>query len=570
MAHWKQARALFAGDLLWILGNRECLGLDLNTGEIKKSYAAGWGHCFPPVATSRYLFGGEMNMTELDSGLIDANRITKGSCSRDFGFMPANGLIYTAPKHCICWPMIRDYSALAPARPGNALPTAEPQARDFLLEKGPAAAPNGSVRATDWPCYRHDPWRSGSTNARVPAKLKVLWKTDLGGWPNGSIAADWRENSFARQPVTAPVAADNLVLVAKTDAHQVIALDVQTGARRWTFTANGRIDTPPTIHRGLCLFGTRSGWVYCLRADDGRLVWRLRAAPLDERIVAYGQIESPWPVSGSVLVIGDLAFVAAGRQSLADGGILVFAIEPATGKIVWVQRLDTVPQKEFYAASGVDFEAFDLLHQEGSAVALSRWLFDRDTGEMTCSARNGFARLATGAGGVMVPRGFWSYGPRYETEQVRERPFLEPLVVFRDNLLFGCTQDRKSVYRRDFHLDDGEKFNAEWFSKGKIQAEARKGGDLWRSQRLARGAAWSQAAAGWLEPKGTIAALALTPEVLFVTGNKGGQAALSPEDGRLLARTEMPMPAWDGLAALPGRLLVTTQQGQVLCLGPQE
>ena len=93
-------------------------------------------------------------------------------------------------------------------------------------------------------------------------------------------------------------------IVTRPDAHQVVALDAATGKIRWTFTANGRVDTAPTIHRGLCLFGCKSGWVYCLRADDGPVVWRLRAAPVDERIVAYGQIESPWPVPGSVLVDG--------------------------------------------------------------------------------------------------------------------------------------------------------------------------------------------------------------------------------------------------------------------------
>ena len=44
-------------------------------------------------------------------------------------------------------------------------------------------------------------------------------------------------------------------------------------------TAGGRIDTPPTIADGLCLFGSHDGWVYCLRAADGRLAWRFRAAP---------------------------------------------------------------------------------------------------------------------------------------------------------------------------------------------------------------------------------------------------------------------------------------------------
>ena len=101
------------------------------------------------------------------------------------------------------------------------------------------------------------------------------------------------------------------VVVARPDAHEVVSLDSGDGSVQWRFTANGRIDTAPTLHRGLCLFGTKSGWVYCLRADDGRMVWRLRAAPTEEQIVAYGQLESPWPIPGSVLVVEGTAYFAA-------------------------------------------------------------------------------------------------------------------------------------------------------------------------------------------------------------------------------------------------------------------
>jgi len=570
MAHWKQARAMFAGQSLWVLDDRKCSALDLQSGELQKTYPAGSGHCYPPVASEKFLFAGEMNLTSLETGSVDANRITKGACGRDAGFVLANGLIYAFPKHCVCWPMLRDYCALAGTRPGGDPLPRKPLPEHFALEKGPAEVapekPDAADDASDWPCYRHDGWRSGSTPGQVPAALTTLWKVDLGSWPETTIAADWRENPFARGPVTPPVVAGGLVYAARPDRHEVVALDAKTGARRWAFTANGRIDTPTTIHRGLCLFGTRSGWVYCLRADDGGLVWRLRAAPVEERIVAYGQIESPWPVPGSVLVVDDVAFFAAGRQPLADGGILVFAVEPPTGKVLWVEKLDSVPQKEFYGASGLEFESFDLLHSEGAAVAMSRWLFDRRSGQMRCDAKSGFAEMVTGGGSVMAPRGFWSYGPRYESEQIKERPLVQPLAALRGDALFGCSEDRRLVYRRDFNLAGGEKFDTEWFHKWTVQDNACKGGDLWRSQRLARGAAWSAPVSKWLEGKQQVAAMVLTKDMLFVAGTNGGLAAVSPKDGSLLARNELPAPVWDGLAAAGGCLFATTRDGQVHCL----
>ena len=120
MNHARQARAMFLEDDLWILhGGKintsdkeklkrsptEVSALDPQTGEVRKTYPAGMAHCFPPVCTPNYVFAGELDMTDLNSGEVVANRITKANCSRESGWIPANGLVYTTPKHCTCWPM---------------------------------------------------------------------------------------------------------------------------------------------------------------------------------------------------------------------------------------------------------------------------------------------------------------------------------------------------------------------------------------------------------------------------------------------------------------------------------
>ena len=151
----------------------------------------------------------------------------------------------------------------------------------------------------------------GSTRASVPRDVRIDWKVKLGG------------------PLTAPVAAGGKVYVAKSEAHTLYALDVSSGKMLWEFTAGGRIDSPPTICKGLVLLGSKDGRVYCLRASDGQLVWRFLAAPADRRIASYDQIESVWPVPGSVLVDNDVAYFAAGRSTYLDGGIRVYGLEPA-------------------------------------------------------------------------------------------------------------------------------------------------------------------------------------------------------------------------------------------------
>jgi hypothetical protein len=48
---------------------------------------------------------------------------------------------------------------------------------------------------------------------------------------------------------------------------------------------------------------------------------------------AYGQLESAWPVHGSVLVQDNTAYFAAGRSSHLEGGIRVYAVTAATGEL---------------------------------------------------------------------------------------------------------------------------------------------------------------------------------------------------------------------------------------------
>jgi len=581
MNHTRQARAMFVDDRMWLLhGGRgegderfpiRASAYDFRTGKELVTHPAGLAHCFPQVMTVRYMLSGEMDLTDLKTGEVDAHQITKAACGRDGGWVPANGLIYVTPKHCVCWPMLRGYAALAPERPAGSVADMDPKTMAFPLETSGVAPPDVPADdddPADWPCYRHDAWRSGSTAAAAPPALDELWSADFGDMAAaGPIVDDWRENPFVKGPITPPVIAGDRVVLARPDRHEVVGLDAADGSTKWRFTAAGRVDTAPTLFRGLCLFGTKSGWVYCLRADDGRMVWRLRAAPLEEQIVANGQLESPWPVPGSVLVVEGVAYFAAGRQSLADGGILVFAADPAAGRIRWVRRLDSVPQKGFYECSGLEFDNFDLLHREGDGVGMSRWVFNRQSGEMSLDRWTAFAKLDTGGGAAMVPRGCWSYAPRHQRRIPSFTP-RRPPAVFRDNVLFGCLQASTTVYRREFHFDQGETFETKWITGWAASGLSREGKMPWPSYRLAEKASWK--VDPFSEAKNdarSVDAMLLAGDRLFVAGSDGDLRVLSTTDGKPIARHALPAPLWDGMALAGGRLYYATHEGRLLCLG---
>ena len=352
-------------------------GRDPHTGEVvsefKPDISTYWFHhrCYRGKATDNFLL-----MSRTGTEFIDVrqeswttNHWVRGACL--YGVMPANGLLY-APRHpCACYleSKLYGFNALAPASEGPRIPASVDQAE--RLVKGPAfenvsgSAVELSGSENDWPTYRHDAGRTGRATSTVATALVPAWRTHFGG------------------KLTSPVVAEGRAFVASVDTHVVHALDAGTGERLWYFQASGRVDSPPTIYAGRVLFGSADGWVYCLRAADGQLVWQFLAAPMQEQLVSYGQLESVWPVPGSVLVQNNVLYLVAGRSMFVDGGLRLWRLDPLTGKVLSQTVLDdrdaTGKRLEDYV-SWLNMPAAlpDILSSDGNLVYMRSQPFQLD------------------------------------------------------------------------------------------------------------------------------------------------------------------------------------------------
>jgi hypothetical protein len=173
------------------------------------------------------------------------------------------------------------------------------------------------------------------------------------------------------------VAAGDTVYIAEVDGRTLHALNIETGETRWLHTAGGRIDSSPTLFRGLVLFGSADGRVTCLRAKDGQLVWRFLAARCALQIMSYGQPESIWPVHGSVLIQNGRLYFSAGRNSYLDDGIVFYELDPITGeelnrKVLY--HFDPDTGEQLTEESGFDMEGVntDLLSGDGENVFMKQ------------------------------------------------------------------------------------------------------------------------------------------------------------------------------------------------------
>jgi len=253
-------------------------------------------------------------------------------------YIPANGMYYSTLYNAGCNCQQGQIGArIIGFGPCGTLPDAATFAARRMIETGPAFGKVGTTEkssdTSSYPIFRANAERSAAVRVKLASAYKTAWKCQAVSAPTGPLAPVWAERLLPF--MTSPTVANNLVFVATREDHQVRAFHADTGKPAWSFTAGGRVDSPPTLHAGLALFGAHDGYLYALRAADGVLAWRTRLAPLERRMIAFGQIESVWPALGAVLVHDEIVYATAGRETEVDGGVALVAFNAATGKQLW-------------------------------------------------------------------------------------------------------------------------------------------------------------------------------------------------------------------------------------------
>jgi outer membrane protein assembly factor BamB len=341
-------------------------------------------------------------------------------------------------------------------------------------------------------------------------------------------------------PLSAPIAAGGLVFVAGTETGQIMAIDAATGKKVWTVTLGGRIDTPPTIHKGLCLIGCHDGWVYAFRAKDGQLAYRFRVAPWERRLADHGQIESVWPATGSVLVYNNTAFISAGRSTESDGGIAVMAFDPKTGKQIWSQAVVGTP---FGKKANWRGRPNDLLFVRDGFVVMGNLNIDPKTGKLSLLTLPGWKLYKGGAPKRKLDETLGRHYHRF----IRGRASAD-LMAWNDKLI--AATDYAVTHTMAFPED--VKTRALRFRK--------KDNFLWVPQMR-----------GYQVLSVTLASNAALYAGSIYTRNqpeKGFVRLLSLSDGKQISETVLPSPpVFDGMAVAGGKVYLSLRNGKLVCLG---
>lgn len=572
-------------------------GLDVKTGDVVKKIDPGKtispGHhyrCLQGKATENYMIwpkrGAEF--IDLEGGDHMRNDWMRPPCFT--GTMPANGLLYNPPAQCFCYPGVLVNGFLAMS--SSDWIDLKPSGAD-ALERGPAyGGVPFSMEASDgdWPMYRRDVKRSGSTAQAVATDVERKWSVELAC--QGSQ----------------PIIVKNRVWISEKDAQRVRCLDASDGADVWTFTAGGRIDSAPTVYGPLVLFGCRDGYVYCLRRDNGALVWKFRGAPEDKRLVSYEQVESVWPVQGSVLVQDGVVYFTAGRSSFLDGGMMVYGLDAMKGDVLYTHRLEG-PWPDVKTDVGTPFAmegaSPDLLVSDGENLYMKRVKFDAELNRLPVDQESSLGELNMGEAHLVATGGFlddtafdrmyWMHSKRWPGFYFSQQaPKSGQMVVFDDEAVYAT----KYFWRRHVWspLFEAEKYGyllmADDIDNEPILME-KKGGptpidwlpEVVKGDSHRRGGRGVEKGTGYMRENPSrwqdtislrIRAMTLTGETLFVAGTQdvvpeddpysalafrshGELWSVDAKTGEKIAGTKLDNPPiHDGLIAANGSLYLTT------------
>ena len=592
-------------------------GRDPRTGDVAKAFkpdanpfAVMHQRCYPSKATDNYLMPSWIGIEFIDPETEhwQIHHWVRGGCV--YGVMPCNGLVYAPPHSCACYyqSKLNGFCALAPA---GSSPGPRKVADEDRLEEGPAYGriPRSRARADRqaWPTYRHDAGRSGCTPVAVGTSLSPAWTVTLGG------------------RLTSLTGADGRLFVAAVDRHTLYALDAGDGTTLWQYTAGGRIDSPPTIDGGRVLFGCADGRVYCLRASDGALAWRYLAAPAERYHVAYEQVESVWPVHGSVLVYDDVLYCVAGRSMFLDGGLRLLRLDPQTGRQLSETILDDKDPR-----TGDNLQTLinrkkmpvalpDVLSSDGACVYMRSQRFNLEGRRMVIEPehqtdQDGHAHLFSPIGmldDTWFHRAYWIYGKNAgegwgEWFIPGRRVPTGRILVFDDERVYGYARDPEYLcnssvleYRlfasskqvpetRLKQIKNAKQDTVNWKTRAdELTAEQRSAVDcqwlsehpplLARAMVLAGGTLFvagppdvvdeKEAWGRFLEPQ---IRRRLDAQAAALEGRRGAVLwAVDATNGSRLAERKLAgMPVFDGMIATNGKLVMATTDGRVLCLAP--
>jgi outer membrane protein assembly factor BamB len=455
--------------------------------------------------------------------------------------------------------------------------------------------------AEDWSTYRFSVTRNGVTPETIGPELflhgrYVPTHAPVPAWfpPAEELPRMHGDNALH------VAVANGNVYFGSSVTNKVCSVEYASGWTNWTFFTEGPVRFAPTVTEGRVYFGSDDGYVYCIDALNGSLIWKYRAGPSDEKVIGNGRIISLWPVRTSVLVDDGKVYFGAGVFPFE--GIHICALNADDGAVIW--KNDTIGDRahdlEFGGISphGYLVASKDTLYvPSGRAMPAA---FDRRTGKFLFYASPGGKRggawalldndkLIAGVDASGTPHKY-----AYDAKTGSRRgdafgwyPGID-MVLTRD---FSYVLTRDGIYgiNRAVYAEAVRKTNESAKERNKLGKQlgelrkklkdadektigktneqideiTRRVSELAAEERRLRGSSFK-----WRYSRKGLCSLIMASNVLFA-GGEGLVVGVDAQTGKEVWKGDVSGRAV-GLAASDGRLFVSSDKGPISCFGEDE
>ena len=442
--------------------------------------------------------------------------------------------------------------------------------------------------AADWPTEGGSNLRTYATDETLAIPLAIQWTYQAAAAPRLAFtSAEGRliENKLISHRIRfddafRTVIVDGRVYFGSTVDHQLHCHDLRTGKQLWTCFTGGPVRLSPTIVDGKVFFGSDDGHAYCVDAANGQILWQRRVAPLDEWILARGELISKWPVRTGLMQHNNVVYMGAGIFPHED--IYLYGVDPTTGRQVWSQenvsaqdagRNDLSPQGYLLAQDNLlivpsggslpgvfDIQSSKLLHKRshswrkaaGGVVGGTRALLA--DGQLYTSGEHHLLAMDQLTGEVGYG---WFEGRQMAIQGDAAYVLTGKRLARLNRLEYAVASRKRHALEEQLALWSTELRGKEGDEAEKIRTQIRAAGEEIKQSE--------PVGVVWESPTTDDHSLLVAGNVAVV-GGPGRVTAYSLNDGQQVWTRELEGEA-RGLAVADGRLLVSTDTGAIHCFG---
>jgi len=404
--------------------------------------------------------------------------------------------------------------------------------------------------SADWPQWRYDAGRSAASPEELPAELHLQWARDFGlpkpAWPE--------EPAVLFDTTYQPVVAGKTMFVPSMVSDSVTALDVDTGAVKWRFYANGPVRLAPVAADSKVYFGSDDGCFYCLDAADGGLMWKIEGHSR-RKVVGNGRLISVWPVRGAPALVDDHIYFTTGVWPFEGQFLYSVDISNDVGPAgaphprYEVAFLDTERSVQGYLAATVGGSRLFLPGGRAAAVCV-----DRFTGRVTDLQ---YLRGRFGPGWHVAGLGEWLF---HGADVYRISGFASPSAlrvgspVLASNIAYAAQLDSHGSRAGVVAIDTSDAVLADFEDRQGRKAK------LWTMPEL------------WRCDISSVTNLISAGKRLYAVRGHSVFAIDPPEADRSARASALVQVEGDpeSILVADGRLFVVTDEGSIHCFGAQK